>query len=107
MSERILSANITDLDRQKRDNERFFHVAMLLTLIGLGYSPDNEKLTLNLNLKKIEEVMRHLDDETASEIINLVMKRQSNVQLNENDIDEKVIQTVEKIYGKYNIDIKF
>ncbi len=107
MSERILSANITDLDRQKRDNERFFHVAMLLTLIGLGYSPDNEKLTLNLNLKKIEEVMRHLDDETASEIINLVMKRQHNVQLNENDIDEKVIQTVEKIYNKYNIDIKF
>jgi CRP-like cAMP-binding protein/RsiW-degrading membrane proteinase PrsW (M82 family) len=107
MSERILSANITDLDRQKRDNERFFHVAMLLTLIGLGYSPDNEKLTLNLNLKKIEEVMRHLDDETTSEIINLVMKRQRNVQLNENDIDEKVIQTVEKIYNKYNIDIKF
>lgn len=107
MSESILSANITDLDRQKRDNERFFHVAMLLTLIGLGYSPDNEKLTLNLNLKKIEEVMRHLDDETASEIINLVMKRQRNVQFNENDIDEKVIQTVEKIYSKYNIDIKF
>ncbi len=107
MSESILSENIKDLHKQKKDNERFFHVAMLLTLIGLGYSPDKDRLTLNLNLKKIENVMRHLDDETASDIINLVMKRQQNIILSENDVDEKTLKAVDRIYSKYNIDIKY
>lgn len=107
MSERILSENIKQLQTQKKDNVRFFHVAMMLTLVGLGYSPIDGNINLNVNLKNIEEVLKQMDDETAAEIINLVMKKQQNLVGKESDIDEKIVEAVQKMYEKYNIDIKY
>ncbi|HPB80867.1 MAG TPA: cyclic nucleotide-binding domain-containing protein [Spirochaetota bacterium] len=107
MSEKILSENIKQLQMQKKDNVRFFHVAMMLTLVGLGYSPVDGNINLNINLKNIEEVLKQMDDETAAEIINLVMKKQQNLVGRESDVDEKILDAVQKMYEKYNIDISY
>ncbi len=107
MSESILSENIRNLENEKRQAERIFHVSLMLILIGLGYNPDRENMTLKLDLRKISEVVKHMDDDTASEIINLMIKKQLNVDFGEGDIQEKIINVVDELYQKYKLDVKF
>ena len=45
--------------------------------------------------------------DTASEIINLMIKKQLNVDFGEGDIQEKIINVVDELYQKYKLDVKF
>jgi len=106
-SEKILIENINQLEKQKKEGERIFHVAMLLTLLGLGYNPKEGNLNVKLDFKKISEVLKRMDDDVASEIINLVMMKQEHrSEDTEEMVDDEITAAVDKLYENFNINIK-
>jgi len=107
MSESILTENIRNLEKEKIENQRYFHVSMLLTLIGLGYSPTQDNLELKIDLKKIESVLKHLDDNTASELINLVMEKQKGAYREDSDFSKHISDEVDRLASQFKIDIKY
>ncbi|MDY6934290.1 MAG: cyclic nucleotide-binding domain-containing protein [Spirochaetota bacterium] len=107
MSEKVLSENIFTLERQRRESQQLFHVAMLFILTGLGYNPEGDNINLKLDLAKIAGIIRNIDDEVASEIINLVMRKQSSLFDGMNDISDEIFQELEIISSRFDVDINF
>lgn len=105
-SEEILLHNINILQKQKRDMERYFHVAIMLTLVGLGHNPGDKGLDINLDFNKISGVMRNMDDEAASQLINLFMKKQVGSIEEIDAMDQEILETLDELYEKFDINVK-
>ncbi len=105
-SEEILLHNINILQKQKRDMERYFHVAIMLTLIGLGHTPGKDGIDLNLDFEKISSVMRNMDDESAGTLISLFMKKQDGSIEEVDALDEEILDTFNELYEKFEINVK-
>jgi len=105
ISEKILSENIKNLEKHKKDSERLFHVTLLFILVGLGYNPDPNNINLKLDRKKISNIIRNMDDEIASEIISLVIKKQSRLFEGMHDISDEIFKELERISSRFDIDI--
>jgi len=105
-SEQVLVQNINMLEKQKREVERYYHVAILLTLIGLGIRPTQDNFNLDIDFTKIAEVVRHMDDDVAGEIINLVLKRDKSAGADLNVMNEEVSKIVDNLYDRFRVNIK-
>lgn len=105
-SEEILLHNINILQKQKRDMERYYHVAIMMTLIGLGHNPGKEGIDVSLDFNKISSVMRNMDDETAGQLINLFMKKQAGSIEEIDALDEEILDTFNELYETFDINVK-
>jgi len=104
MSEKILVDQINNLEKEKMASQRYFHAAILMLLVGLGYNPGKEGVTVNLDMKKIGTVVQNMDDEVAAEIMNLVMQKQESI-LRDGQVSagQTIEDMVNHLYEKFNI----
>ncbi len=100
-SEQVLIANIRNLEREKRNGEKFFHAALMLTLIGLGHMPESDSFRLDIDPKKITTLLRNIDDETIQEIINVIMMKRDIAP--EGEMDEKISSAINELYDRFRI----
>ncbi len=105
-SEQVLIENIKKLEREKRDAEKYYHAALVLTLIGLGYHPKDGKLNVNIDLKKINEVVQNIDDDVLQKIIDIIVLKQRITESGE--LDDKTAEMITSLYEQFNLqaDIK-
>lgn len=100
-SEQVLIENIKKLEREKRDSEKYYHAALVLTLIGLGYFPQDGKFKLDIDLKKINEVVKNLDDDSLQKIIDIIILKQKNFETSE--MDDKTAEMIKTLYEQFNL----
>ncbi len=73
-SESILFEDIRYLEEQKKENQKLLHTTLLMLLLSLGHNPGDDHL-VPVDLKKISNALRNIDDETLSELMEIVMTR--------------------------------
>lgn len=101
-SEQVLIENIKKLEREKRDGEKYYHAALVLTLIGLGYYPKDGKFNLNIDLKKINEVVKNIDDDALQKIIEIIVLKQKTTEPAE--LDDETAEMIKALYEQFNLE---
>ncbi len=97
-SENVLVDTIHSLDRQKMDNERYFHTAILLAMIGLGYSFESGS-SMTVDFNRIKEIVRNMDDAVAEELINIVMLKQ---KMEDEEARKFISESINRLYESLN-----
>jgi hypothetical protein len=100
LSEKIFFESMKELEKTKHEKESLTHIAVMLVLLGLGFDPGRRGLDMNVDAKKIMNLIRHMDDLAAAQLSSLFIKRQT-ILMDGRDprYDEDFISSINEIFS--------
>jgi CRP-like cAMP-binding protein/RsiW-degrading membrane proteinase PrsW (M82 family) len=100
LSEKVFFESMKEVEKTKHEKENLTHIAVMLVLLGLGFDPGRRGLDMNVDAKKIMNLIRHMDDLAAAQLASLFVKRQTILmQGRDPRYDEEFISSINEIFS--------
>ncbi len=103
MSERILVEYIKEVEKSKKENERFFHASLMMILLELGYSP--EGFSTGIDLKSLSAAVKNMSSEDMGEMIDLITYKLTRTNDEKEQANKIISRKLKDIYSKFEIDV--
>ncbi len=100
LSEKVFFESMKEVEQTKHEKENLTHVAVMLVLLGLGFDPGRRGLDMNVDAKKIMNLIKHMDDLAAAQLSSLFIKRQTILMEGRDPrFDEEFISSINEIFS--------